>query len=81
MAQTEIGWIVAFIALGTTSRADEKGQNNSALPCCIVTRLALGSLASVALSSNQVTGVYQAVNLSQRGHLYFAELGDISTLH
>jgi len=34
MAQTEVNWPFAFIALGTTSRADQKGQNDhrSALP-------------------------------------------------
>jgi hypothetical protein len=50
-----------------------KGQNvlRSAL---LYSRLvALGSLASVALPSNQAMGVYHLVNPSRRGHLYFAE--------
>ncbi len=50
-----------------------KGQNELR-PALLYSRLvALGSLASVALSSIQAMGVYHPINPLRRGHLYFAE--------
>ena len=71
MAQIELERLFAFIAFGATGRA---GQNDArpALPCRIAAGLALGSLASVALSSIPAAGVYQTIHPSRRGHLYFA---------
>jgi len=51
MAMIKDIWWFAFIALGATSRAEKKGRTSYVLPCRLATQLALGSLASVALSS------------------------------
>ena len=72
MAQIELERLFAFIALGLPAGQRPEGRTRIALPCCIATGLALGSLASVALSSIPAAGVYQTIHPSRRGHLYFA---------
>jgi len=47
----------AFSAFLTTGRPAKKGRTCSALPCRMAACLALGSLASVALSSSQALAV------------------------
>jgi hypothetical protein len=49
--------IIEFSALWTTRWAGKKGQDNKTLPIRTVTRVALRSLSSVALSSAQVTQI------------------------
>jgi hypothetical protein len=49
--------IIEFSALWTTRWAGKKGQDNKTLPISTVTRVALRSLSSVALSSAQVTEI------------------------
>lgn len=81
MAQTEMDRRSAFIAFWTASRAEAiepalnkvKGQNKLRSALLYSRLVALGSLASVALSSIQAVGVYHLINPSRRGHLYFAE--------
>ncbi len=81
MAQTDLKRLIEFIAFWATSRVKRKGQRKLSLPCCIAAWMALRSLSSVALSSTQAEGLYHVIFPSRRGHLYFADIGDISTLH
>ena len=66
MAQIELGRLFAFIALGLPAGQKPEGRTNFALPCCIATGLALGSLASVALSSNPASQVYPMLMATHR---------------
>jgi len=51
----------------------KKRAERVALPCCIVTKTALRSLASVALSSALVRQILPPVFSALIGHFYFAE--------
>jgi hypothetical protein len=55
----------AFTAFQTTGRAENKGRTISALPCRLVTPMALRSLASVALSSIWVFVFYYLSSLEE----------------
>jgi len=72
MAMIEAWRCFAFFALGTTSRAEKRAEL-LALPCCIVTKTALRSLASVALSSVSVSLILPPILSTRIGHLYFGE--------
>jgi hypothetical protein len=60
------------LSLWELPAGQKKRAERAALPCCIVTKTALRSLASVALSSVSVRLILSPVP-STIGHFYFAE--------
>jgi hypothetical protein len=81
MAQTEMDWPFAFIALGTTSRADQKGQNDlrSALPYShpVGAQVARQRCPILQPGDQSVTGCQPFA----KGTSLLCRKGDISILH
>jgi hypothetical protein len=82
MAQTETGWPLSFALLAENwAEYQEQSDHRSAQFSASCRRSE--SLSSVApiLRTSVKSLPYLVIHPWQRGHLYFAELGDISTLH
>jgi hypothetical protein len=81
MSMTDSARAFAFTALPTSSRAEQKGQNHlrSALPYShLIGARVARQRCPILQSGTRSIFAYQPLS---RGHLYFADLGDISTLH